>query len=115
MSLRTPGRGSLRPRPKAVVRGSAFCSRRVLEHGVQTNHFDKILHAQKRFVETTNGKACSRCHVPDVIGMMLIAARIRQTERVYGSPLHRKGEYSAGAQTFGRSGDDPFEIAEVNE
>ena len=101
-------------RPAEAIPGarSAF---QFLEHGVQTHHFDKILHAQKRFVQTTNGKARSGRHIPDVIGMMLIAARIRQTERVYGSSFHGKGEHSAGVQTFCHSGDDPFEIAEVDE
>src|SRR5258706_5899838 len=86
-----------------------------LQHRKNTGDWRAIFHSKKRFVQIGDVEAGGSRSFAHMIGVMFIAARIRQMKRITIAAFHAQCENAAGLESFGGSGHDRLEIAEIDD
>src|SRR5258706_10437662 len=86
-----------------------------LQHRENPGHRRAIFHAKKRLVQISDVEAGGSRGVAHMIGVMFIAAGVRQMKGITIAAFHAQCENAAGLEPFGSSGHDRKYIAEIDD
>src|SRR5258706_16189877 len=95
--------------PRMESSGAWLC-----EDHVQAHHVVGVLHPQEGFVQPRDLQPGFGRDIAHVVGMMRVAARIRQMKWITVAALHRQSEYSSRIEPLGRGAHDRLEIREID-
>src|SRR5258708_40327118 len=103
----------LRP-SRSAERNRRLCGSFPLQHRENPGHRRAIFHAKKRLVQIRDGKAGGSRSIAHMIGVMLIAAGVRQMKGITIAAFHAQCENATGLEPFGSSGHYRLAIPEIN-
>src|SRR5258708_2734225 len=100
---------------RSAERGRNLCVSFPLQHRENAGHWRAIFHSKKRFVQISDVEAGGSRSFAHMIGVMFIAARVRQMKGITITAFHAQCESAPGLEPFGGSGHDRKQIAEIDD